>query len=792
MKEALNIEVHGVVQGVGFRPFVYRAAAHHLITGWVLNDTAGVFIHAEGESKNLDEFVMELSNDAPAAARVKEIEMHEVPLEDFSDFSIRYSSDAETDSTTLISPDLATCDECIEELFDPTNRRYHYPFINCTNCGPRFTIIDDLPYDRCNTSMHTFDFCPKCAHEYKNPADRRFHAQPDACFTCGPHISWKHSDSDEISWGTTRQSSDQIIHTASEMLQEGKIIAIKGLGGFHIACDATNPEALATLRERKHRFGKAFAVMVRTVDQARELCEINEAEERLLSGSVRPIVLCKKRTDVTYAAGLADELGEIGIMLAYTPLQHLLLADFDGPLVMTSGNMHDEPIQTDDEAAYKALSSIVDGFIGNNRPIKTRFDDSVVRVITAASAGDAVQVIRRARGFAPMPLSITRTNNTDTILAAGPEQKSTFTLLRNQDGFISQHIGDMENAQTYDAWLEAKATFESLFEASPTHIACDMHPEYLSSKWAQKQHDEHAIDLIKIQHHHAHIVSVMAENDITDATIGIAFDGTGYGNDGAIWGGEVMLCNLTDFERFANMAYMPMPGGAAAIKNPLRMAYGVLWASDLLEHPAAQTMLDNLGEAAGICDQMIEQSINCPFTSSVGRLFDAASALCGVCSSSQYEGEAAVKFEAAMYGTKADAVLADAVLDDERYRIDIVKNTATEESTAHDTSVLLMDPAPLFAALLDDISQGVAVPIVAMRFHLGIVTAIIQICQIAQAVYGISTVALAGGVFMNRFLIQNTIAQLEACGFTVAINKDLPPNDGAISFGQAAIAAARL
>ena len=792
MLEALTIEVHGVVQGVGFRPFVYRAATHHLINGWVLNATTGVHIHAEGESKNLDEFIMELSENAPAAARVKEIEMHEVPLESFSDFTIRYSTQEVSDTTTLVSPDLATCDECIDELFDPLNRRYHYPFINCTNCGPRFTIIDELPYDRCHTSMHSFTLCNECAHEYENPLDRRFHAQPDACFECGPHISWKLADQDDIIWGTNQKLSDEIIHTATALLQSGGIVAIKGLGGFHIACDATNPEALACLRTRKHRFGKAFAVMVRTMDEARELCEINDAEERLLKGSAHPIVLCKKRSDTTYAPGLADGLGELGIMLAYTPLQHLVLADFGGPLVMTSGNMHDEPIQIDDEAAYSSLSGIIDGFIGNNRPIKTRFDDSVVRVITAASAGDAVQVIRRARGFAPMPLSIKRQTNTSSILACGPEQKNTFCMVRGGDAFVSQHIGDMENAQTYDAWLETKSRFESLFEIKPQHIALDMHPEYLTSKWAESIHTETGIDLVKVQHHHAHIASVMAENEIEDATIGIAFDGTGYGSDGAIWGGEVMLCNLTDFERFANIAYMPMPGGAAAIKNPLRMAYGILWASDLLEHPGAAYMYSELGESAQICDQMIERSINCPFTSSVGRLFDAASALCAVCPSPTYEGQAAIMFEAAMYGAQAESVLADAVLDDERYHIDIVKNMATEESTAHDTSVLLMDPAPLFSALLDDISQGVAVPIIAMRFHLGIVAAIIQMCQIAQAVYGISTVALSGGVFMNRFLIQNTIAQLEACGFTVAINKELPPNDGAISFGQAAIAAARL
>ena len=795
MKEALDIEVHGIVQGVGFRPFVYKLARRHLITGWVLNATAGVFIHAEGESKDLDDFIMEISDNSPASARVDEITMKEVPLADFTDFTIRYSDDAEAQATTLVSPDLAICDECAAELFNPEDRRYRYPFINCTNCGPRFTIIDALPYDRKNTSMDAFEMCEACAEEYANPEDRRFHAQPDACFECGPHLSWHEVDHDldpaadlaeaEPEWGTTREESDALIERAAELLRGGCIVAVKGLGGFHLACDASNPEALAELRARKHREGKPFAVMYPSVDDVRNVCEMNDAEERMLTSPQRPIVLLKKLPYADLAEGLADDLPELGVMLPYTPVQHLLLDAFGGPLVMTSGNLHDEPIQTDDDEAFVALHAVADAFLGNNRPIRCRFDDSVLRVIQLGSAGDAVQMIRRARGFAPMPVNLKNESahaadgRPRVLFTAGPEQKNTFCLLRGQEAFVSQHIGDMENAQTFDAWLEAKTHYERLFDAKPASVVADMHPEYLATKWAA----ESGLPVEQVQHHHAHIVSVMAENDLTDAVIGVAFDGTGYGFDGSIWGGEVMLANRQDFERFANFAYAPMPGGAAAIKNPLRMAYGMLWSLDLLEHPAAVEALKPLGEEIQLYNQMIEQGLNCPMTSSVGRIFDAASALLGICTQPAYEGEAAVLLEAAI--TDEPSV-------GEPYQIGVIKNVATPESTAHDTSVVLFDPESLFVAMLDDMQAGVSVGVIARKFHDAFVTAITQICLVANAAYGISTVALAGGVFMNRYLIENAISALEQAGFTVAINRDLPPNDGSISYGQAAVAAARM
>ena len=924
MIEALDIQVKGIVQGVGFRPFVYRLAKKYLINGWVLNATDGVFIHAEGEAKLLDEFVIELSENPPAASRVEEVTLKEVPLEDFDSFEIRFSDAGAVEKTTLVSPDLATCDDCVRELFNPNDRRYRYPFINCTNCGPRFTIIEKLPYDRKSTSMKDFPMCERCAREYGDPLDRRFHAQPDACFECGPHLSWREHEGlpcalasvdasvpavgleertnaageacdapDAIAsplgpviWGKTRAESDAILARAVELLRAGKILAVKGLGGFHLVCDANNADAVALLRARKRREGKAFAVMAASTADVRRVCEVNDAEAAALEGSQRPIVLLKKRAGAAFAPGLADRLPELGVMLPYTPLQHLLLHDFANEtkgrgycliplLVMTSGNIHDEPIVIDDEDAYAKLFSVADAFIGHDRAIRARYDDSVVRVIDAGSAGEALQFLRRARGFAPLPIPLasqpaeradaaasrgTRSASADeslrtevrgaaandripgtaealadldepegshdasreasvrsqAILAVGPEQKNTFTLTRDAEAFVSQHIGDMENAETYDAWLQAKDRYETLFEITPTRLACDLHPEYLTSKWAHDESRARNLPLTEVQHHHAHIVSVMGEHGLPGPVCGIAFDGTGYGVDGAIWGGEVLLCNQRAFERFANFAYVPMPGGAAAVRHPLRMAYGALWAFDLLEHPGAADALAALGDQAALCEQMIDRGLNTPMTSSVGRLFDAASALLGICTEPKYEGEPAILLEAAMDENQtnvshetseavqreaahaaADAAAAlptalpnaedDAAAAD-RYAIEVVKNTATAESTAQDTSVVLFDAAPAFRALLDDKAADVPVAVIARRFHDAFVQAVATAAELARSVYGIETVALSGGVFMNRYLVEHALAALERVGFTVAVNRDLPPNDGCISFGQAVVA----
>ena len=898
MIEALDIQVKGIVQGVGFRPFVYRLAKKYLVNGWVLNAADGVFIHAEGEGRLLDEFVMELSENPPAAAQVDEIDLAEVPLEDFTSFEIRFSDAGAVEKTTLVSPDLATCGDCVRELFNPNDRRFRYPFINCTNCGPRFTIIEKLPYDRKSTSMKEFPMCERCACEYGDPLDRRFHAQPDACFACGPHLSWReheglsgaltgmfaetpgasaavrvspgvqpdvsraaleaadvvHAPLGPTVWGATREESDAILARAVELLLAGKILAVKGLGGFHLVCDANNPEAVATLRARKRREGKAFAVMAHTVEDVRRVCQVNDAERAVLEGAQRPIVLLKKRAGATFAAGLADNLPELGVMLPYTPVQHLLLHDFaeaasspdDGMpplLVMTSGNLHDEPIVTDDVEACEKLFAVADAFLGNDRAIRARYDDSVVRIVRAGSAGEAVQFVRRARGFSPVPLALHPAEPADaapSVFATGPEQKNTFTLTRGTEAFVSQHIGDLENAETYDAWLAAKQRYETLFEIAPTRIACDLHPEYLTSKWAHEQQAEHGLPVTEVQHHHAHVVSVMGEHGLEGPVCGIAFDGTGYGVDGNIWGGEVLLSNLVAFERFANFAYVPMPGGAAAVRHPLRMAYGVLWAFDLLDHPGAAEALEALGSWAQVAEQMIEQGINTPLTSSVGRLFDAASALLGICTEPLYEGEPAILLGSAVLpdggpadaaafrgpGSRGDAeglrtevrvasaipatsctteTLADVASDQgerandphgeelaaERYAIAIVKNTATPKSTAQDTSVVLFDAASTFKALLDDRAAGVPVPVIARRFHDAFVQAVVDAAELVRSVYDIQTVTLSGGVFMNRYLLEHALPALESAGFTAAVNRDLPPNDGCISFGQAVVAWAR-
>ncbi|MBP5313422.1 MAG: carbamoyltransferase HypF [Eggerthellaceae bacterium] len=798
MTSALEIIVKGIVQGVGFRPFVYRCAKKHLVSGWVYNDIEGVFIHAEAQEDLLNAFVDEISNNAPSAAKISEISLNEVPLQHPEGFEIRFSGEKETDKTTFVSPDLAICDDCLRELFEKDNPRYLYPFINCTNCGPRYTIIRDLPYDRKNTSMSAFEMCDFCRSEYDDPQNRRFHAQPNACDACGPHLMVFEKDDSSLQKCIYKEelfgNDAACISHAVSHLMAGEVIAIKGLGGFHLACDATNEKAIAHLRAHKHRDNKAFAVMVSSVEDIEPYCFVSKEERALLCSTERPIVLLKKKPDVDFASGLADKLPELGVMLAYTPLQHLVFHELkskgsDIPfLVMTSANIHDEPIVIDDWDALERFGFWVSCILGNNRAILNRFDDSVVRVLSWGEdeQDSAVQMIRRARGYAPRPLLLPSSvchENQKVLFAAGPEQKNTFCIARGNEAFVSQHIGDLENASAFDAWLEAKSHIGHLFNLKPDVVALDMHPEYLSSKWAKEQTDMRK--RIEIQHHHAHIVSVMAEHNLNEPVCGIAFDGTGYGTDEKIWGGEVLLALPRDFERFANFAYIPMPGGAACIKNPMRMAYGALWAYELLDHPFAKSFLKRMGETAAICEQMTEKGINCPMTSSVGRLFDAASALLGICTNPTYEGEGAVLLEAAV------SEGFDEIEDEARYAVAITKNTATKDSTAQDTGVLLLDAQPTFKAMLDDMQNGVDVGVIARRFHDAIIGCVIDMASIVRELYGISIVALGGGVFMNRYLVEHLSDKLRTAGFTVALNKDLPPNDGCISYGQAVVALAK-
>lgn len=814
----VHIHVAGIVQGVGMRPFVYREAMAHGICGWVLNAGDGVHIEAHACAEAVDGFVAALSEHAPAAARVERVDIADLEpggwsTADEQGFHIVASQD-QTAHTTLVSPDIATCDDCLRELFDPADRRYHYPFINCTNCGPRFTIIRSLPYDRAATSMDRFPMCPECAAEYANPLDRRFHAQPDACFDCGPHITWREAVNGDAcgnssatpTVGTTREASDAIIERCVELLASGGIVAIKGLGGFHLACDAANEQAVAELRRRKRRSNKPLAVMVRSLADTERLCHIDDAERDLLAGSIRPIVLLRRRTvgegnggspdALALAPSVARDLPELGVMLPYTPLQHLLLvaaASHDmHALVMTSGNLSEEPIETDDDLAWEHLvaAGIADALLGNDRAILSRYDDSVVRVVDGA-----VMPVRRARGYAPQPLPLPALDGTTPcVLACGPQQKATIALTREGTNgeatcFVSQHIGDVENGATFDAWSAARSRLENLFDLAPAALACDMHPSYLSSQWAREQAREHDLPLIEVQHHHAHIASVMAEAIVAgrlapDARVlGIAFDGTGAGTDGTIWGGEFLVARLADFERVAHLRTWALPGGAASVRDARRNAFALLSELGLLEHPGAARLLDSLDEQTrSVTATMIERGINSPRTSSMGRFFDATAAILDICDKATYEGEPAIELEAAAWRA-LDSEIAHFPDDNAGY-------SASDPSWLDGPYVL--DQKALFEALLGGIEAGAPANRLALDFHVGIARSSARIASDICVHEAIDTVALSGGVFMNRLLLQLLARELKSVGLTVLVPHTVPVNDGCIAYGQAAVASARL
>lgn len=807
----VHIHVTGIVQGVGMRPFVYRKAMAHDICGWVLNAGDGVHIEAHAPADALDAFVAALSEHAPAAARVEHVETMDLAANGWDaaneqGFRIVASQD-QTAHTTLVSPDIATCDDCLRELFDPADRRYHYPFINCTNCGPRFTIIRSLPYDRAATSMDCFPMCPKCAAEYADPLDRRFHAQPDACFDCGPHITWREAGEAAASpaVGTTRETSDAIIDRCVELLANGGIVAIKGLGGFHLACNASNEQAVAELRRRKRRSNKPLAVMVRDLADAERLCHVNDVERGLLAGSIRPIVLLRRRAicesggspnALALALSVAHDLPELGVMLPYTPLQHLLLAAAETrgmhALVMTSGNLSEEPIETDDDLAWEHLvaAGIADALLGNDRAILSRYDDSVVR-----EANGAVMPVRRARGYAPQPLPLPALDGAPScMLACGPQQKATIALTREGTNgeatcFVSQHIGDVENGGTFDAWNAARTRLEDLFDLAPAALACDVHPSYLSSQWAREQARKCNLPLVEVQHHHAHIASVMAEaiaagQLTTDARVlGIAFDGTGAGTDGTIWGGEFLVASLDGFERAAHLRTWALPGGAASVRDARRNAFALLSELGLLEHPGAAGLLDSLDEQTrSITATMIERGINSPRTSSMGRLFDAAAAILGICGQVTYEGEPAIELEAAAWRALGSESICPTG--------NMTSFSVTESSRPDDCHVL--NSRSLIEELLEGIRAGVPADKLALDFHIAIARASARIASEICAREGIDIVALSGGVFMNRLLLQFLTRELKSAGLTVLVPHTAPVNDGCIAYGQAAVASARL
>lgn len=806
-----HIHVTGIVQGVGMRPFVYREAMAHGICGWVLNAGDGVHIEAHALADALDAFVAALSEHAPAAARVERVDIADLEpggwsAADEQGFHIVASQD-QTAHTTLVSPDIATCDDCLRELFDPADRRYHYPFINCTNCGPRFTIIRSLPYDRAATSMDCFPMCPKCAAEYADPLDRRFHAQPDACFDCGPHITWHEAGEAAASpaVGTTRETSDAIIDRCVELLADGGIVAIKGLGGFHLACDASNEQAVAELRRRKRRSNKPLAVMVRDLADVERLCHVNDVERGLLTGSIRPIVLLRRRAvcesggspnALALALPVAHDLPELGVMLPYTPLQHLLLAAAEArgmhALVMTSGNLSEEPIETDDDLAWEHLvaAGIADALLGNDRAILSRYDDSVVRVVDGT-----VMPVRRARGYAPQPLPLPALDRAPScVLACGPQQKATIALTREGTNgeatcFVSQHIGDVENGGTFDAWNAARTRLEDLFDLAPAALACDVHPSYLSGQWAREQARKCNLPLVEVQHHHAHIASVMAEaiaagQLTTDARVlGIAFDGTGAGTDGTIWGGEFLVASLGGFERAAHLRTWALPGGAASVRDARRNAFALLSELGLLEHPGAARLLDSLDEQTrSVTATMIERGINSPRTSSMGRLFDAAAAILGICDKATYEGEPAIELEAAAWRA----------LDNEIAHFPDNNAGYFASGPSWLDGPYVLDQKALFEALLGGIEAGAPADRLALDFHVSVARSSARIASDICVHEGIDTVALSGGVFMNRLLLQLLARELKSAGLTVLVPHTVPVNDGCIAYGQAAVARTRL
>lgn len=774
-RERQLIRVQGIVQGVGFRPFVYGLAAELELAGFVCNDSQGVIIEIEGPPWTLASFQKSLYSRKPPLAQIDTVTITFVPLQGDNSFTITPSQSAPS-HRALIAPDVATCDDCLQELLDPYDRRYGYPFINCTNCGPRFTIVQDIPYDRDKTTMRVFPLCVDCQTEYDDPLHRRFHAQPNACPLCGPQIQL--SDNSRQYPVKNKQSpitnphkrSDPINQTA-ELLASGHIVAIKGLGGYHLACDALNETAVDNLRHRKHRQAKPFALMVPDLETAQQLCVINETEAELLQSRQRPIVLMRQHSHSPITAAVAPCYNSLALMLPYTPLHTLLMRDFAelvGPerlpaLVMTSGNVSEEPIAYHDDEARRRLESIADNFLLHNRNIHIRCDDSVIRVVTGG-----IQMLRRSRGYVPAPIRLQQPVPLP-ILAVGAHLKNTFCLAKESRAFISHHIGDLENLETLTSFQEGIHHFQRLFDIEPEAVAYDLHPEYLATKHAL------SLDLpykIGVQHHHAHIASVIAEHDLVDEPlIGVAADGTGYGLDGAIWGGEFLVADCREFERVAHLAYVPLPGGEQAIKQPWRMAAVYLYYTfddDFLnlDIPFVQQLDQQKWRPL---TQMIARGLNSPPTSSFGRLFDAVSALLGIRHEVLYEGQAAIELEMMAQTTE------------QTYPFEIRNSMPAQ-----------LDVRSTISAIVKDIQQGTSIALIAGRFQRTVARMIADVCHQIRHQSQLNRVALSGGVFQNSLLLEQTVPLLRDQGFQVYTNHQVPPNDGGISLGQAAIAGAKL
>jgi hydrogenase maturation protein HypF len=747
-----HIDVAGIVQGVGFRPYVYRLAVERNLAGSVTNTSSGVTIEVEGAPEAIAEFVDRLPSSAPPLSRITQVSVREVPSIGDREFRILASQRGEK-VRTLISPDIATCPDCLREMFDPADRRYRYPFINCTNCGPRFTIVRDIPYDRPLTSMAVFPMCVACQAEYDDPLNRRFHAQPNACWACGPSIElWDRMGNKII--------TNDPIATAASFLAAGVVVAVKGLGGFHLAVDATNATAVLLLRERKRRVEKPFAVMAPTLDAVQQICEVDESGEKALRLGQRPIVLLPRKYPSAVAENAAPRNRKLGVFLPYTPLHHLLFSEggFQA-LVMTSGNLSEEPIAIDNQEAVSRLAGLADCFLVHNREILLRCDDSVVRILDGAT-----QQMRRSRGFVPVPVFLAE--EVDSVLAVGGELKNTICLTKGKHAFLSQHVGDLENLASHSFFEEAVEHLERILEIQPKAIAHDLHPDYFSTKWALKQ----GLRLVGVQHHHAHIASCMAENHLQGEVIGFAMDGTGYGTDGHIWGGEMLVAGYSGFERVAHFDYVSLPGGDAAVREPWRMAVSYLFhhfGDDFrqLGVPFVR-VLDPT--KVDVIVRMIARRVNSPLTSSCGRLFDAIAALIGIRDNVNYEAQAAIELEMAI-GNEIEkgAYPIDQVWSDNR---------------------CILQTRPMFAAILDDIQKKIPVSIISQRFHNGLVETFCQLARQIRERTSLNRVCLSGGTFHNGYLLSRLTKHLQKAGFDVYTQKEVPAGDGGLSLGQALMA----
>jgi hydrogenase maturation protein HypF len=771
--QGLRVHISGVVQGVGFRPFVYNLAARLNLKGWVRNTSAGVDIEVDGEREVLDAFIKALRDDAPSLSHIDELTASFGPADGFRSFEIVHSESIDS-AFQPISPDVAICDDCLCELFDPNDRRYRYPFINCTNCGPRFTIIKDIPYDRPKTTMAPFAMCPDCEREYTDPTNRRFHAQPVACPVCGPKVWLEYVEAKHAS---PLRENDDAIQQTRRLLADGKIVAIKGLGGFHLACDATNSNSVAELRNRKLRVDKPFALMMPDIETIEQHCFISEAERELLQSTARPIVLLKRKPESNIALEVAPKQDTIGVMLPYTPLHYLLFIDslhsssfILHPLVMTSGNLSEEPIATDNEEARQRLSSLADAFLMHDRDIYIRCDDSVVRVfpqLPIENRQSEIYPIRRSRGYSPFPVKLPW--EVPQILATGSELKNTFCITNKNYAFLSHHIGDMENYETLKSFGQGVEHFEKLFRVKPEAIACDLHPNYLATRYALERAERENLLTFNIQHHHAHIAACMAEQglDGSQPVIGLSFDGTGYGDDGAIWGGEFLIADYKSYQRPFHLQYFPLPGGDASIKKPARTALALLWSLGLEWDERLASVVEFNKEERSILKIQLEKKINTPMTSSMGRLFDAAAALAGVRQTVNYEGQAAIEFEALADPDEAES-----------YSFELGQNQVEVRSGIN--------------SLIKDAMNGVHVSKISARFHNGLAEMIHMAVRKMNQQTGIREVTLSGGVWQNLTLIGRTLSLLQADGFTVYLHHQVPTNDGGLSLGQAIIAVSRL